>query len=66
MTAQLKSFTKMESLRSNVELSTPFNLLYLTKLLYFNKVAYMSKGMNKNTTIETIKRVQNIGPKIDW
>lgn len=26
----------------------------------------MSKGMNKNTNIETVKLVQNIGPKIDW
>lgn len=26
----------------------------------------MSKGMNKNTNIETAKLVQNIGPKINW
>lgn len=26
----------------------------------------MSKGMNKNTKITTIKLVQGIGPKIDW
>lgn len=26
----------------------------------------MSKGMNKSTNIETVKLIQNIGPKIDW
>lgn len=26
----------------------------------------MSKGMNKNTDIYTVKVVENIGPKVDW
>jgi TrpR-related protein YerC/YecD len=26
----------------------------------------MSKGINKNTTIDTVKLVQGIGPTIDW
>ena len=26
----------------------------------------MSKGMNKNTNIGTVKLIQGIGPKIDW
>lgn len=26
----------------------------------------MSKGMNKNTNITTVRQVQNIGPKVDW
>ena len=26
----------------------------------------MSKGMNKNTSIDTVKLVQQIGPVVDW
>ncbi|MCX6705479.1 MAG: YerC/YecD family TrpR-related protein [Candidatus Woesebacteria bacterium] len=26
----------------------------------------MSKGINKNTTIKTVKMIQGIGPKVDW
>jgi TrpR-related protein YerC/YecD len=38
----------------------------LTKVLYFDKVTGMSKGMNKNTSVETVKLIQSIGPTIDW